>query len=188
VIGKRAMANSGPSNPDKPATGSREQSASRRWIVIIVAAMLTTVGFSLYTNLSREAAKAQVRQQTLQALQIATAGGTRNFMVEIAKTIDERSRGLMFRQHMPEDRGMLFDFERSEPVAMWMRNTYIALDMLFIRDNGVIHHIHERAEPLNETTIESRGPVRFVLELNGGIAAKLGIKAGDRVIHPLIGR
>ena len=104
------------------------------------------------------------------------------------KTPEGRAKGLMFRQHMPEDRGMLFDFEREEPVAMWMRNTYIPLDMLFIRANGVVHRVHERAQPLDETTIPAGAPVRFVLELNGGVAAKLGIKAGrprEASAHPL---
>jgi uncharacterized protein len=163
-------------------------SGSRKWIAVLVAAMAITVGFSLYTNLAREARKEQATQAGLQPLEITGPGGTRRFLVEIAKTPEERAKGLMFRQFMPEDRGMLFDFVRDEPVAMWMRNTYISLDMLFIKADGTVHHIHERAEPLNETTIDSRGSVRYVLELNGGITAKLGIKPGDKVKNATISK
>lgn len=168
-------------------TPDRQQSRSRRWIVLIVAVMAITVSFALYTNLAREARKEQAHAATLSVLEIAGPSGTRRFMVEVAKTNEERAKGLMFRQHMPEDRGMLFDFMREEPVAMWMRNTYIPLDMLFIRADGIVHHIHQRAEPLNETTLDSRGPVRYVLEINGGLASKLGLKPGDRVKHAIIG-
>jgi hypothetical protein len=155
--------------------------------MVIVTAMAITVGFALYTNLAREARKEQAVAAALTPLEIAGPAGTRRFMVEVAKTGEERAKGLMFRQFMPEDRGMLFDFQRDEPVAMWMRNTYIPLDMLFIRSDGTVHHIHERAEPLNETTIDSRGPVRYVLEINGGLAARHGLKAGDKVRHAIIG-
>jgi uncharacterized membrane protein (UPF0127 family) len=83
---------------------------------------------------------------------------------------------------------MLFDFKRVEPVAMWMQNTYIPLDMLFIRADGTIARIAENTEPLSTRTIPSGEPVLAVLELNGGTAARLGVKAGDRVEHPLFRR
>jgi hypothetical protein len=165
-----------------------QRSRSRRWVMVIVAAMAITVGFALYTNLAREARKEQAHAASLSALEIVGAGGTRKFMVELARTAEETQRGLMFRQYMPEDRGMLFDFREERLVTMWMRNTYIPLDMLFIRSDGTVHHIHERAEPMNESIIESRGPVRYVLEINAGVAAKLGLKAGDRVRHAIIGK
>jgi uncharacterized protein len=158
-----------------------------KWIVAgIVVAMLGVTGISLGTNLARERKKEAVVQDSLERVEIVSGTTTHVFQTEVMKTPEQRSKGLMFRQFMPEDRGMLFDFDREEPVAMWMRNTYIPLDMVFIRANGTIHRIHERAQPLDETTIAAGAPVRFVLEINGGVAAKLGLKAGDRVRHPLI--
>jgi uncharacterized protein len=163
------------------------KSSRSKWIVAgIVAAMLGVTGISLGTNLARERTKDAKTQESLERLEIISGATTHVFQTEVMKTPEQRSKGLMFRQFMPEDRGMLFDFDREEPVAMWMRNTYIPLDMLFIRANGVIHRIHERAQPLDETTIPAGAPVRYVLEINGGVATKLGLKAGDRVKHPLI--
>ncbi|MGL4634645.1 MAG: DUF192 domain-containing protein [Beijerinckiaceae bacterium] len=164
-----------------------------KWIVAgIVATMLTVTGISLGTNLfgtglSRELVrKSPQPQATLEKVEIVSGGTTHVFQTEVMKTNEERAKGLMFRQFMPQDRGMLFDFIREEPVSMWMRNTYLPLDMLFIKSDGTIHHIHERAQPLDETTISSNGNVRFVLEINGGVAAKLGMKPGDKVRHSLI--
>ncbi len=91
----------------------------------------------------------------------------------------------MFRQSMPADQGMLFDFERDQMVSMWMRNTFIPLDMLFIFADGRIHRIEHRTEVESERTISSGVPVRAVLELNAGTAERLGIRPGDRVVHPM---
>ncbi|RXT56705.1 hypothetical protein B6S44_04865 [Bosea sp. Tri-44] len=124
----------------------------------------------------------------LEPLTIVTASGRHAFQVEVMRTPDQRARGLMHRQFMPADRGMLFDFARTEPVAMWMQNTYISLDMLFIRADGTVARIAERAEPLSTRTIPSGEPVLSVLEVNAGIAEKLGIKPGDKVEHPLFKR
>jgi uncharacterized protein len=118
-------------------------------------------------------------------LTIATASGLHVFQVEVMRTPDQRAKGLMFRNYMPADRGMLFDFERIEPVAMWMQNTYIPLDMLFIRADGTIARIAVGTEPLSTRTIPSGEPVLGVLELNAGAAEKIGAKAGDRVEHSL---
>ena len=85
---------------------------------------------------------------------------------------------------MPPDRGMLFEFPIEEPVAFWMKNTYIPLDMIFIRHDGTIVSVAANTEPLSETTIPSSGPVDGVLELNGGIAASIGLRPGDKVRHP----
>ncbi|MGV3632710.1 MAG: DUF192 domain-containing protein [Pseudorhodoplanes sp.] len=118
-------------------------------------------------------------------LEIVTKDGVHVFTVEMAKTDEERQKGLMFRKELPEGRGMLFDFKPDQNVSMWMRNTYIPLDMLFINGDGTIRRIAENTEPLSEKTISSGGPVRGVLEVIGGTAKKLGIKAGDKVAHPL---
>jgi uncharacterized protein len=107
------------------------------------------------------------------------------FQVELAVSPAQRSQGLMFRESLEEDRGMLFDFGRPQVASMWMRNTYVPLDMLFIDEAGRITQIAENTQPLSDTVVASREPVRAVLELRGGVSAKLGIEPGDRVIHPL---
>jgi uncharacterized protein len=120
-----------------------------------------------------------------QTVEIATRNGVHVLSVELAATDEDRARGLMYRRQLPEEHGMLFDFEREEPVSMWMRNTYISLDMIFIHADGRVLRIAERTEPLSERIIPSGGPVRAVLELAGGTAKKLGIAPGDRIGHPI---
>jgi len=120
-------------------------------------------------------------------LEIISKTGVHAFAVELATNDAERSRGLMFRRELPEGRGMLFDFERDQPVAFWMHNTYISLDMIFIRGDGRILHIAENTEPLSDRLIPSGGPVRAVLEVIAGTAHKLGIAPGDRVAGAMFG-
>jgi uncharacterized membrane protein (UPF0127 family) len=127
---------------------------------------------------------APVRADSPETLQIVTASGSHDFHVEIAKDDASRAQGLMNRRFMPPDRGMLFEFERDEPVSFWMKNTYIPLDMIFISGAGVVTHIVEKAEPLSERVIPSGAPCLAVLELNGGVAASIGVKIGDTVRHP----
>ncbi|OSQ48406.1 DUF192 domain-containing protein [Thalassospira alkalitolerans] len=103
------------------------------------------------------------------------------FSVELAATPDERSRGLMFRTEMAQDAGMLFDFGSAHDISMWMKNTFISLDMLFIDKNGVIVGIEKRTVPKSETIIPTPRPVRFVLELNGGSADHFGLEVGEKV-------
>jgi uncharacterized protein len=127
--------------------------------------------------------------QALETLTIVSQGGQRQqFQVEVARNDADRAQGLMFRRDMPADRGMLFDFGRVEPISMWMQNTYLSLDMLFIRPDGTIARIAANTEPLSTRTIPSGEPVLAVLELNSGTAARLGIRAGDRIEHPLFKR
>lgn len=117
-------------------------------------------------------------------LVITTADGARHeFMVEVVQNGPARTQGLMFRNSMPADAGMLFLFPDSTERYFWMKNTLIPLDIVFIQGNGTIHHIHEGAKPLDLTPIPSNGPVPVVLELNAGTVQALGIKAGDRVLH-----
>jgi uncharacterized membrane protein (UPF0127 family) len=118
-------------------------------------------------------------------LTIAAADDRFEFHVEMAVSPAQRNQGLMFRESLDEDRGMLFDFGQPQRATMWMRNTYVPLDMLFIDMNGRITQIAADTQPLSDAVIASREPVRAVLELRGGVSAKLGIKPGDRVIHPL---
>lgn len=131
---------------------------------------------------------AAVRAQNFEPLTIVGPSRQHAFSVEVARNDADRAQGLMFRRSMAQDRGMLFDFERVQPISMWMQNTYLPLDMLFIRPDGTIARVAENAEPLSTRTIPSGEPVLAVLELNGGTAARLGIKAGDRVEHPLFRR
>ena len=121
-------------------------------------------------------------------LTVISAGGKKHqFLVELATDDAQRARGLMFRKQMDPDAGMLFDFGVTRRVSMWMMNTEIPLDMLFIGEGGAIHRIQREAEPMSQAIIDSRGPVKYVLEINGGRAAALGIREGDRVVSPQIG-
>jgi uncharacterized membrane protein (UPF0127 family) len=119
----------------------------------------------------------------VETLEIASSTGVHPFAVEIAQNEEERAKGLMFRKEMPEGKGMLFDFKVEQPVAFWMKNTYVSLDMIFIKADGRILSIAENTEPLSERGVPSGGPVRGVLEVVAGTAKKLGIKPGDRVAH-----
>jgi uncharacterized protein len=123
------------------------------------------------------------RADGLETLQIITASGTHDFQVEVAKDEESRARGLMNRPFMPADRGMLFEFERDEPVAFWMKNTYIPLDMIFISSKGRVTNVVANAEPLSERILPSGPPCVAVLELNGGAAASIGLKVGDTIRH-----
>lgn len=126
--------------------------------------------------------------QTFEPLAVLTAAGPHRFQVEVARNDADRAQGLMYRRSLPPDRGMLFDFARVEPVSMWMQNTYVSLDMLFIRPDGTVARIAQRTEPLSTRQIPSGEPVLAVLELVAGTAERLGIKAGDKVEHPLFQR
>jgi len=129
------------------------------------------------------------RAADLSALTIeAPAGGSHTFQVEVADTPEMRAQGLMYRRSLPADYGMLFDFERDEPVSMWMKNTYVALDMVFILSDGTVHRVEQNTTPLSTRTIDSGVPVRYVLELPAGTAARLGIARGAKVRHRIIGR
>lgn len=118
-------------------------------------------------------------------VEIVSKNGVHAFSVELAQTEAERAKGLMYRKEMAADHGMLFDFQKDQEVAFWMENTYLSLDMIFIRGDGTIHRIEENATPLSTRNIPSRGPVRGVLEVVAGTTRKLGIAAGDKVAHPI---
>lgn len=130
---------------------------------------------------------AQLQQFPTAPLTVATANGPHKFTVEVATTPAQLEQGLMFRRSMAPDAGMLFDFRAPTMAAMWMKNTFIPLDMLFVDAQGRIVNIHERAIPQSLETIAAAAPVRAVIELNGGTAARLGIRPGDRVVFPLFG-
>jgi uncharacterized membrane protein (UPF0127 family) len=134
------------------------------------------------------AAAPTVRAAEQQTVEIASKSGVHVFSVDLATTDEERTRGLMFRRSLPESYGMLFDFKRDQDVSMWMKNTYVSLDMIFIRSDGRILRIAENTEPESERIIPSGGPVRAVLEVLAGTAKKFGIQAGDRVASPIFRR
>ena len=133
------------------------------------------------------AAAGPIRAANFQPLEIATRTGVQVFSVEMATTEKEKETGLMYRKELADGKGMLFDFSPEQEVTMWMKNTYISLDMIFIRTDGRILRIAENTEPLSTKIIPSGGLARAVLEVPAGTAQKYGIKAGDRVAHPLFG-
>ena len=158
----------------------RHPLASRRKVLQVAAATAAFIFVSWPTF-------GQLARFPTAALTIVTANGPRKFTVEVATTPEQLEQGLMFRQNLAPDAGMLFDFKAPQPTMMWMKNTLIPLDMLFVDAQGRVVHIHERAVPGSLETIGSGTPVRAVIELNGGTAARLGIKLGDRVVFPIFG-
>ena len=151
--------------------------------------MLGAMGSVLLSSgpVAMAAAQSLVSFPRSKAEVVTRAGKRHAFSVEVATTPEQLTQGLMFRDRLAADAGMLFDFGMDKPVSMWMRNTRIPLDMLFIAGDGRVVGIHQRAVPGSLEIISSPEPVRGVLELNGGTAQRLGLAAGDRVVHPLFG-
>jgi uncharacterized membrane protein (UPF0127 family) len=118
-------------------------------------------------------------------VEIISRNGVHVFTVELATTEAERTQGLMYRKELPEGHGMLFDFQRDQELGFWMKNTYIPLDMIFIRGDGRIWRIAENTVPHSTKIVPSNGAVRAVLEVIGGTAKKLGLAPGDQVAHPI---
>ena len=144
-------------------------------------AALTAVVVTLCANPAAQAA-------SFQPLEIATKSGVRVFSVEMATTEEEKTTGLMYRKELPDGKGMLFDFSPEQQISMWMKNTYIPLDMIFIRADGRILRIAENTEPLSTRIISSGGLAKGVMEVIAGTAQKYGIQPGDRVAHPLFNK
>ncbi|MDP6260226.1 MAG: DUF192 domain-containing protein [Rhodospirillales bacterium] len=119
------------------------------------------------------------------ALLIKTANGRFKFNIEMAISRRQQSQGLMFRHSLAADAGMLFDYRIPQRISMWMKNTFIPLDMIFIDQDGKVINIAERAIPHSEVVISSKTPARAVLEVNGGTASRLGIRSGDQVLHAI---
>lgn len=125
---------------------------------------------------------------TLEPLEIVTKSGVQTFSVEMARTEEQKATGLMYRKELADGRGMLFDFSPEQPISMWMKNTFISLDMIFIGSDGRITRIAENTEPQSTRIISSGGPAKAVLEVIGGTARKYGISPGDRVGHGLFNK
>src|SRR6516225_77193 len=152
---------------------------TRRALLLLAGA----IAGSLFTF----SARAQPQRFETSALTIVSETGPHRFTVEDAETPAQMEQGLMFRKTMPPDAGMLFAYKTPTLATMWMRNTLIPLDMLFVDAQGRIVNIQERAVPQSLDVIAAAAPVRAVIELNGGTAARLGIAPGDRVQHPIFG-
>jgi len=148
--------------------------------LVLAPALLPSMG-EASPQASQARQEASRGAERLQTLTILTKDGRKTFTVEMATTREQRDRGLMFRTHLAERHGMLFDFEQNQPVGMWMKDTLIPLDMVFITADGRIHRIERDAKPGSLDLIASDGPVRFVLELNAGDANRYGIAPGDRI-------
>ena len=133
--------------------------------------------------LSLSAAWSAARTETRERLEILSGGGRHAFAVELAETPEERSQGLMFRRSLDPDAGMLFLYPTPRRISMWMKNTFISLDMLFIRRDGTIAGIAERTVPQSLDPILADTPVIAVLEVAGGTSERLGLAPGDRVFH-----
>ncbi len=162
------------------ASGDRAPLTIVRRFLAVAASLSILVIVTLIAGVVHAAEPARLEQVVVE-----TAKGRFAFTTEIADTPELRQRGLMFRQRLPEDRAMLFDWGRVEPVSMWMRNTLVSLDMIFIAADGRVAKVAEATEPLSETTISSDGPVAAVLEVVAGTAQRIGLKPGDRVHHPM---
>jgi uncharacterized membrane protein (UPF0127 family) len=121
-------------------------------------------------------------------LKLVTSQAVHEITVEVTESPQEKATGLMFRRALTDDAGMLFFYDAPQEITMWMRNTYIPLDMVFIRADGVVHRIEAWTEPLSDDIISSHGEVSACLELAGGAAERLGLKPGDRVAYPLFDR
>ena len=153
----------------------------------VCAAPLSLIGLPVAAALA-QASDAQPQQLPTEKLAIETRQGRFEFDVEIADEPGEQQIGLMHRTQMPPRHGMLFDFGQPRPVAMWMRNTVLPLDMVFVRPDGTVARIAERTEPFSEAIIASGEPVSHVLELNAGISRLIGLKPGDKLVHSSFGQ
>ena len=153
----------------------------------VLSAVIATgvIGLAPPASLRAESPASRGAALRTEPLGIVSKNGRHAFDVEVMRTDADRARGLMYRRTMAADHGMLFDFERVLPVTMWMKNTYLPLDMVFIRADGTIARVVADTEPLSTAIISSGEPVLGVLELNAGTAAKLGIRPGDRVEHAM---
>ncbi|MCJ8139822.1 DUF192 domain-containing protein [Falsirhodobacter halotolerans] len=119
-------------------------------------------------------------------VELRTPTQTLRFHVEVADTVQSRAQGLMGRETMAQSAGMLFVYERPQPASFWMKNTLIPLDMVFTDETGTVRHVHSMAQPHDETPIPGGDEVLTVLEINGGLATKLGIEEGAMLRHPAI--
>jgi len=160
-----------------------------RYSWLIAGMLLVVIGASSFYLATQSPTAADGRAMVLPVdpdpLIAETSSGERSFSVEVADDMQEREQGLMFREHMDDDHGMLFVFDDTRDVGFWMKNTPLPLDLIFIGQDGRVRAI-KQGEPLSPAVISPASPVRFVLEVKAGIAEKAGIEDGDRIRHPAI--
>jgi uncharacterized membrane protein (UPF0127 family) len=152
--------------------------ATLQQVCVLAAALAVTFGLLLDRGYAQDA------RGPTEPLVLETGSGKHTFTVEVAKTDAARTMGLMYRRSMPADAGMLFVYDKPQAIFMWMKNTFIPLDMVFIKPDGRVHSIARDTEPFSEAPVGSGGEVIAVLELNAGTAARIGLSVGDRVVHP----
>ncbi|UVK45099.1 DUF192 domain-containing protein [Mesorhizobium sp. AR07] len=165
--------------------------ALRNWltagVVCAIVAVVVAAGTYFYSERPTAAdSRAMILAVDPKPLIVVTKGGDRSFSIEIAETAAEREAGLMYRQDMADNHGMLFVFEIQQQVGFWMQNTPMPLDLIFVGQDGRIRAI-KHGEPQSEAVISPGVPVRFVLELKAGTAARNGIEYGDLLRHPAVG-
>jgi uncharacterized protein len=141
--------------------------------------------FALAAMLALVSLRGTAHAAEFQPLEIVTKTGVKMFSVEMAVTDKERETGLMYRKELADGRGMLFDFTPEQTISMWMKNTFVSLDMIFINGDGRVLRVAEDTEPQSLKIISSGGPAKGVLEVVAGTARKYGIVPGDQVVHPL---
>jgi uncharacterized membrane protein (UPF0127 family) len=163
---------------------------TRKILLAVVAIVAIVAALGFYVGMPQSSADQAMRLPVDPAPLVAeTAGGERSFTIEIADDQSERSAGLMFRETMDDDHGMLFVFQETRPVGFWMKNTPMPLDIVFIGEDGKVLDVLP-GEPFSEALVSpgTSTPVRYVLELKRGIAEKAGIKEGGAIRHPAIAR
>ena len=163
----------------------------RNWltagVLCAIAAAIVAAGAFFYSERPTSAdSRAMILPVDPTQLVVATKNGDRSFSIEVADTDAEREAGLMYRQDMADDHGMLFVFEMPQQVSFWMRNTPMPLDLIFVGQDGKIRAI-KHGEPQSDAIISPGVPVRFVLELKAGTAARNGIGYDDLLRHPAVG-
>jgi uncharacterized protein len=151
-----------------------------------IAAVLAAFFISAFLTSCTHAENIQQLPLDPQPLEIMTATGVKTYLIEIADDNSERGIGLMNRKTVPDGQGMLFDFKTTRLVQMWMKNTFVPLDIVFIEDSGRIESIAENTVPQSLDIIGSKDEVRFALELIAGTAKREGIRPGDMVRHRVI--
>ena len=150
--------------------------AARLWLAVVVLAAFAALAGS------------RVQAASFETLEIASKTGVHIFSVELATTEQEKETGLMYRKELADGKGMLFPYPQEREISMWMKNTYISLDMIFIRADGRVLRIAENTETESTRIISSGGLALAVLEVPAGTAQKYGIAPGDRVSHPVFKR
>jgi uncharacterized membrane protein (UPF0127 family) len=159
---------------------------SRRRLGKALAVAVVVLG-TLHAASPRADAEAPLVARTTDVT-VVTREGNFKFRVELADTPETQARGLMYRMSLPAAGGMLFDFGAPKPVAMWMKNTYVPLDIIFLNASGHVVDVAESLRPLSTTIIQGREPALAVLELQGGTAKRIGLGIGDYVEHPMFKR